>query len=96
MRGLKARLLGLVLFTSFVAACAYNWHMLVTEGTYLLKLSVLGPFGAIGGLFMLFFPQLAEPPARGDGRHLAMLALLMVIGFGLGGVNFHLMNQYRP
>ena len=39
----KFRILGLITFLFFVGGTIYNWHLLLTQGKYYLKLSGLGP-----------------------------------------------------
>ncbi|MGB7925989.1 MAG: hypothetical protein WCF57_22305 [Pyrinomonadaceae bacterium] len=90
------RLLGFVLFLLFAGGFVYNWYLLINHGYFYLKLSGLAPFGALGGLLMIFFPSLAGPPSHLDKRSKVIVWVLIAVGLALGAINFYLMSNYRP
>jgi hypothetical protein len=93
---LKGRLFGLVLFLVFVGMIAYNWYLLINEGYFYVKMSGVAPFGALGGLLIMAFPQMAGRPDPKDKKRNTLVVIVMVIlGLALGGVNFYLMKTYR-
>jgi hypothetical protein len=51
----KTRLFAIIILTS-AGLIYYNWQQLESEGSYYLKIAAFGPFGVVGGLFLLLFP----------------------------------------
>ena len=92
----KFRILGLILFPFFVAGIIYNWHLLLTHHPYYLRLSGLGPIGALMGLALIFFPALGEKPSARSKKATVVMIIIAIVGFALGGVNFYLMDNYQP
>src|ERR1051326_3157822 len=92
----KFRILGLIAFLFFVGGTIYNWHLLLTQGKYYLKLSGLGPIGVIMGFALIFFPSLGEKPSARNKTATVVMIILAIVGFALGCVNFYLMDNYRP
>ena len=90
MRHLKARLLAIVIILTFAGLGYYNWHQLIGEGRYSLKLAAFAPVGVTGGLFLLLFPGKGGRPETTKDR----LIVLLVFGIGLvGGLyNWYLMD----
>lgn len=90
MRHLKVRLLGVVLILLFAAMTYYNWHQLIGEGSYSLKMAAFGPLGVIGGFFVLLFPSKAGKPETAGDKLLVLL--VFVVGVAAGLVNWYLMD----
>ena len=90
MRHLKARLLAILIILIFAGLGYYNWHQLISEGRYSLKLAAFAPVGVTGGLFLLLFPQKAGKPKTAKDK----ITVLLVLGIGLiGGLyNWYLMD----
>jgi hypothetical protein len=90
MRHLKARLLAIVIILIFAGLGYYNWHQLISEGRYSLKLAAFAPVGVTGGLFLLLFPGKAGKPETTKDK----IIVLLVLGIGLvGGLyNWYLMD----
>jgi len=90
MRYFKARIFALVLILVSIGLVYYNWHQLLQEGSYSLKLAAFGPVGVIGGLFLLLFPSMGGKPNTTREKIIA----LMVFGIGIlaGLVNWYLMD----
>ena len=74
----------------FLGLTFYNWHQLLQEGRYSLKLAAFGPVGLIGGLFILIFPSMAGKPTTTKEK----IIVLIVFGIGLvaGLINWYLMD----
>lgn len=92
MHHFKARVFALVLILVSVGLIYYNWHQLLQEGRYSLKLAAFAPVGVIGGLFLLFFPSMGGKPTTAKEKILA----LMVFGVGMvaGLINWYLMDPH--
>ena len=90
MQYVKARILGLVIILVFLGLTVYNWHQLLQEGRYSLKLAAFGPVGVIGGLFILIFPSMAGKPTTTKQK----IIVLIVFGVGMvaGLINWYLMD----
>jgi hypothetical protein len=90
MLHLKTRLLGLGLIVLFAGLLYYDWHMLIEEGQYYMKLAVFAPLGIIGGLFVFLFPTKAGKPETGSDKLIVLLVFLL--GIAAGAINLYLMN----
>jgi hypothetical protein len=90
MRYFKARIFALVLILVSIGLVYYNWHQLLQEGSYSLKLAAFGPVGVIGGLHLLLFPSMGGKPTTTRGKIIA----LIVFGIGIlaGLINWYLMD----
>jgi drug/metabolite transporter (DMT)-like permease len=95
MMQIKGRLFGLLLFVVFAAMIVYNWHLLIAAHYFYLKMSGVAPLGALGGLLLIFFPQMAGRPDPRDKKKKGVLIILVVVGLVLGGINFYLMDNYH-
>src|SRR5882724_555487 len=51
----KARIFALLIILVSIGLVYYNWHQVLQEGRYSLKLAALGPVGIVGGLYLLIF-----------------------------------------
>jgi hypothetical protein len=91
MNLLKARLLGVVIIVIFGGMIYYNWHQLISDGSYSMKLAAFGPVGVVGGLFLLLFPRKGGKPETAKDKVIALL----VLGVGLvaGLYNWYLMDS---
>ena len=90
MNHLKARLLAVVIILIFVGMIYYNWHQLVSEGSYSMKLAAFGPVGVVGGLFLLLFPSKGGKPMTMKDKIIALL--VFVVGLMAGLYNWYLMD----
>ena len=55
MQSLKSRILALVLIVLGIGLVYLNWHQLLKDGTYSMKMAAFGPLIGVGGLFLLVF-----------------------------------------
>jgi hypothetical protein len=90
MRYIKARIFALVLILVCGGLIYYNWHQLLRDGSYSIKLATFGPVGIIGGLFLLLFPSMGGKPTTTKEKLLALMVL--GIGMGAGLINWYLMD----
>ncbi|MEO7971512.1 MAG: hypothetical protein ABI698_09450 [bacterium] len=90
MQGVKARILGLVLLLLGIGLVYFNWHQLLKDGSYSLKLAAFGPLVGVGGLFLIFFPAMGGKP--NTARDKIIVLLVFVIGLAAGLVNWYLMD----
>jgi hypothetical protein len=90
MNPLKTRLLAVVIMLIFGGMIYYNWHQLINEGSYSIKLAAFGPVGVVGGVFLLLFPHKGGKPETSKDKVIALL----VLGGGLvaGLYNWYLMD----
>ncbi len=87
---LKSRLFAVVIILLFAGLMYVNWHQLISEGSYSMKLAAFGPVGVVGGLFLLLFPEKGGKPETVKDKVIAMV----VFGIGLiaGLYNWYLMD----
>jgi hypothetical protein len=90
MRPLKARIFALVLILVSVGLVYYNWHQLLRDGSYSLKLAAFGPVVGVGGILLLLFPALGGKPTTAKEKIIVLL--VFVIGLAAGLVNWYLMD----
>ena len=90
MHYVKARILGLVIILVFLGLTIYNWHQLLQERRYSLKLAAFGPVGVIGGLFILIFPSMAGKPTTTKEKIIVLT--VFAIGLVAGLINWYLMD----
>src|SRR5450432_1604507 len=94
---LRSRLFGIVFFLFFVGCIAFNWYLLINDGYFYPKVSGLCPIGALFGLLLVAFPSMARVrPNRADRKSMVLTLIAGVIGAAIGGINFYLMDSYRP
>jgi hypothetical protein len=90
MQTLKARILGLVLTLLGIGLIYFNWHQLLKDGTYSLKMAAFGPLVAVGGVFLIFFPSMGGKP--NTPKEKIVLLIVFVLGLAAGLVNWYLMD----
>jgi len=90
MQTVKSRILGLVLLVLGIGLVYINWHQLLKDGSYSLKMAAFGPLVAIGGLFLVFFPSMGGKP--NTAKEKIVLLIVFVIGLAAGLVNWYLMD----
>ena len=90
MHPFKARIFALVLILISIGLIYYNWHQLLQEHKYSLKLAAFAPVGVIGGLYLLIFPSMGGKPTSAKEKTIA----LIVFGIGVvaGLINWYLMD----
>jgi hypothetical protein len=90
MHYFKARIFALVVILVSIGLIYYNWHQLLQEGRYSLKLAAFGPVGVIGGFYLLIFPTRGGKPTTTKEKIIG----LIVFGIGVvaGLVNWYLMD----
>jgi hypothetical protein len=90
MQSVKARILALVLILLGVGLLYFNWHQLLKDGSYSMKLAAFGPLIGVGGLFLLLFPSMAGKPTTAKEK--IILLVVFVVGLVAGLVNWYLMD----
>jgi hypothetical protein len=90
MKHLKARLLALVLIVISAGLIYFNWHQLLQEGRYSVKLAAFGPVIGIGGVFLMFFPSMVGKPSTAKEKFIVLI--VFGIGLGAGLINWYLMD----
>ncbi|HEX8773131.1 MAG TPA: hypothetical protein VF735_05960 [Pyrinomonadaceae bacterium] len=90
MNHLKARLLAVVIIIIFAGMIYYNWHLLISAGSYSMKLAAFGPVGVVGGIFLLLFPGMAGKPETTKDK--VIVLLVFVVGVMAGLYNWYLMD----
>lgn len=90
MQHVKARILALILILVSVVIIYINWHQLLQEGRYSVKMAALGPLVGIGGLYLLVFPSKAGKPST--AREKITVLIVFAIGLLAGLVNWYLMD----
>jgi hypothetical protein len=90
MKHLKARILALILIVLSAGLIYFNWHQLLQEGRYSVKLAAFGPVIGTGGVFLMFFPSMVGKPTTAKEK----IIVLIVFGIGLGAglINWYLMD----
>lgn len=87
---IKQRLFALALIVGFAALTYYNWRQLWQTQEYSLKLAAFGPLGIVGGIFLLFFPQMIGKP--NTGREKVIVFAVFALGILAGLLNWFLMD----
>ena len=90
MQSLKPRILALVLIVLGVGLVYLNWHQLLKDGTYSMKMAAFGPLIGVGGLFLLVFPPMGGKP--NTTKEKIIVLLVFVIGLAAGLINWYLMD----
>jgi hypothetical protein len=90
MQSVKARILALVLILLGVGLVYFNWHQLLKDGSYSMKLAAFGPLIGVGGLFLLLFPSMGGKPTTAKEK--IILLVVFVVGLVAGLVNWYLMD----
>ena len=90
MHHFKARVLAVLLILFSIGLTYYNWHQLLQDRAYSLKLATFGPVIGVGGLFLMMFPSMAGKPTTAKEKIIVLGVL--VIGMVAGLVNWYLMD----
>jgi len=90
MHHLKARILAVVLIVVSAGLVYYNWHQLLKEGRYSMKLAAFGPVIGIGGVFLILFPSMGGKPTTVKEKIIVLIVL--AIGLVAGLFNWYLMD----
>jgi len=90
MQTIKSRILGLALLVLGIGLVYINWHQLLKDGSYSLKMAAFGPLVGVGGLFLVFFPSMGGKP--NTAKEKIILLIVFVIGLAAGLVNWYLMD----
>lgn len=90
MQHVKARILAVVLIVISIGLVYYNWHQLLQEGRYSMKLAAFGPVVGIGGVFLLLFPSMGGKPGTAKEKIIALTVI--AIGLVAGLINWYLMD----
>jgi len=90
MQALKTRILALVLILLGLGLVYFNWHQLLKDGSYSMKMAAFGPLVGVGGLFLLLFPSMGGKPATAKEKIIVLVVL--VIGLAAGLINWYLMD----
>ena len=86
----KARILAVLLILISIGLVYYNWHQLLQERQYSVKVATFGPVVGIGGFFLMIFPSMAGKPVTVKEKIIVLGVL--VIGMVAGFVNWYLMD----
>jgi len=90
MHHLKARLLAVILIVVSIGLVYYNWHQLLRDGRYSMKMAAFGPVIGIGGIFLLLFPSMGGKPTT--AREKIIVLVVLVFGLMAGLINWYLMD----
>jgi hypothetical protein len=90
MRHFKARVLAVLLILVSIGLTYYNWHQLLQDRQYSVKLATFAPVIGIGGFFLMIFPSMAGKPTTTKEKIIVLGVL--VIGMVAGLVNWYLMD----
>jgi len=90
MAHLKARILAVILIVVSIGLVYYNWHQLLKDGRYSMKLAAFGPLIGIGGIFLLLFPSMVGKPTT--AREKIIVLVVLVFGLVAGLINWYLMD----
>ena len=90
MHYFKARIFAVGLILVSIGLIYFNWHQLLQEGRYSMKLAAFGPVVGIGGIYLLIFPSRGGKPTTAREKIIG----LIVFGVGLvaGLINWYLMD----
>jgi hypothetical protein len=90
MQHVKARIFALVLILAGSGLVYYNWHQLLDERKYSMKLAAFAPVCVVGGFFLLIFPSMAGKPTTAKEK--VTVLVVLVIGMLAGLLNWYLMD----
>jgi CDP-diglyceride synthetase len=90
MQHFKARIFALVLILVGSGLVYYNWHQLLDERKYSMKLAAFAPVCVVGGFFLLIFPSMAGKPTTAKEK--VTVLVVLVIGMLAGLLNWYLMD----
>lgn len=90
MQPFKARIFAVILILVSIGLIYYNWHQLLQEGTYSLKLAAFGPVLTVGGVYLLLFPSMGGKPTNAIQKIIALIVFF--IGLVAGLINWYLMD----
>jgi hypothetical protein len=90
MQTVKTRILALVLIVLGIGLVYFNWHQLLKDGTYSMKMAAFGPLVGVGGLFLLLFPSMGGKP--NTAKEKIIVLVIFVIGLAAGLINWYLMD----
>ena len=90
MHYFKARIFAVGLILVSIGLIYFNWHQLLQEGRYSMKLAAFSPVVGIGGIYLLIFPSRGGKPSTAREKVIG----LIVFGIGLvaGLINWYLMD----
>ena len=90
MHRFKARIFAVLLILVGLGLIYYNWRQLLQDGRYSMKLAAFGPVVAVGGVFLLLFPDLGGKPQTTKEKVTALI--VFAVGLVAGLVNWYLMD----
>ena len=90
MHHFKARIFALALIVVSVGLIYFNWHQLLQEGRYSMKLAAFGPVVGIGGVYLLLFPSMIGKPTTAKEKIIVFIVL--AVGLVAGLINWYLMD----
>lgn len=86
----KVRLFALAIILVSAFLIYQNWHELMSEGRYSMKLAAFAPVGVVGGLFLMLFPAKVGKPETTKDKIIALL--VFAVGLLAGLYNWYLMD----
>ncbi len=91
-----ARLFGVAAIIVGIAAFWYSWHLLMTENTVSVKLTILGPAAFLGGPLMIWKPEWTGPITVNSSKaHKTALLVLCALIMLLSGIEFFVLLHYQ-
>jgi hypothetical protein len=91
------RIFGLVGILVGIGAWWWTWHDVAAHGTFSIRLTLLGPLGFFGGLLALVRPEWTGPLRNDSSKaHKTALIVLIALMCVAGGIDFYLLDHYRP
>lgn len=90
MSHIKPRLLALGMLALSITLTYYNWQDLLITHKYSTRLAAFAPLCAVGGLFLVAFPEMAGKPNTTKEKTLA--TVVFITGLIAGLVNWYLMD----
>jgi hypothetical protein len=86
----KVRIFALGLILVSIGLIYYNWHQLLQEHQYSMKLAAFAPVGVIGGLYLLIFPSMGGKPTSAKEKIIGLI--VFGVGLAAGLINWYLMD----
>ena len=87
---IKQRLFAVVLILISIVMIYYGWYRLENEGVYSLKMAAFSPLIGVGGIFLLFFPNMFGKPETAKEK--VIVFAVFAVGIVAGLINWYLMD----
>lgn len=92
----RTKLVGALASLASPALWWLNWHTVMTQGHYSIKLTILAPLCLFGGLLMALRPEWSGPwqTDASAARKITTIGLLALV-IAVSGVDFYFLAHYR-